>query len=169
MIAYRLVLTRRHVYDLLQDGKVIAQLAFRGSPRARVTTNHGRFDLEAFEGIRKRVVRSGDHDSTIARASSLGRYAIDLTTTTLYWHSLPGRARAYCWMTGEADVVARYLPAGGGDFRVEFEESSLSGEEREHALIVGSYLLTRIGIGIGPYEQQPAAETSDENSPLAQS
>lgn len=169
MIAYRLVLTRRHVYDLLHEGKVLAQLAFRGSPRARVTTNRERYDLEAIEGVRKRVVRSGDHDSTIARASSLGRYAIDLSATTLYWHSLPGRARAYCWMTGEADVVARYLPSAGGDFRVEFEESSLSAEEQEHALIVGSYLLTRIGIGIGPFEQQPAAATSDENSPVAHS
>ncbi len=161
MIEYRLVLTRRHVYDLLHEGTVIAQLAFRGSPRATVTTNHARFDLEAFEGIRKRVVRSGDHDSTIARASSLGRYAIDLAATTLYWHSLSGRARAYCWMSGEGDVVARYLPAAGGDFRVEFEQSPLSPEDQELALIVGSYLLTRIEIG--PHEQ-PVNVTSDADS-----
>lgn len=150
MITARLVQSRRHLYELRHESEVIAQIAFRGGLRASVITADRQFDMEAIEGIRKRVVKFAERDSTIARGSSLGRYAVDLERTTLYWHSLPGPPGSYCWMTGDGLIAIRYVPAADG-FLVQAEEDMVAAADREQVLIVGSYLLARTWIEVGGF------------------
>jgi len=61
----------------------VAEIAFRPGGRATVVTPKERFDLQAIDGIRRRVVKFGERDATIARASSRARYAVDLQTKRL--------------------------------------------------------------------------------------
>jgi len=108
-----------------------------------LVTPKERFDLEAIEGVRRRVVKFGERYATIARASSLGRYAVDLQITTLYWHPLHGPPGTYGWKTGDEQIVIRYSPNGNGDFIVENKEDALSPGDREHVVIIGSDLSAR--------------------------
>ena len=156
MISYRLVQSRRHVYELRLDDDVIAEIAFRGGGRAKVVTTAGsEYELEAIDGIRRRVARFGDRNQTVARSSSLGRYAIDLDSATLYWHSQPGPAGTYCWMTGEGLIVVRYARAADGAFLVQVDLEGPLGGDREHVVIIGSYLLSRTWIEVGQFTALP--------------
>ena len=146
MNAYRLVQSRRHVYQLRGDVDRIAEIALHHGRRANIRTNDATYDLHAIEGIRKRVMQYGDRVRTVARSSSLDRYAIDLENSTLYWHALPGPRGTYCWMTGDARIVARFSPAAEGSFTVEAES-----EIPAHVLVVGSYLLLHTTIEADAY------------------
>jgi len=135
MNAYRLVQSRRHVYELHDDAELIAEIALHHGQRANIRTGGAKYDLHAIDGIRKRVMQYGERIRTAARSSSLDRYAVDLEKGTLYWHALPGPRGTYCWMTGEARIVARYSPGADGDFVIEAEDIG------SQVLIIGAYLL----------------------------
>ena len=49
----------------------------------------------------------------------------------------------YCWMTGDARIVARFSPADDGIFIVEAE-----GDIEARILIIGAYLLLRTTIEV---------------------
>jgi hypothetical protein len=146
MNAYRLVPSRRHVYELRDDAGVIAEIALHHGERANIRTLDSKYDLHAIDGIRKRVMQYGERVRTIARSSSLDRYAIDLENVTLYWHSLPGPRATYCWMTGDARIVARFSSAAEGSFIIEAESGIVS-----HVLIVGAYLLLHTTVEADAY------------------
>ncbi|HKB80078.1 MAG TPA: hypothetical protein VKH35_10205 [Thermoanaerobaculia bacterium] len=152
MITYRLLQTRRHVYELLEGHETVAAITLRGETRAAVVTGGGNFDLETIEDVRRRVVRTAEHPSTVARASSLGRYAVDLEQATLYWQALPGPARSCCWMTADGSIAIRYRPEREGTFTIECHADALPKEDRERAVILGAYLLLRIPLHPAPPE-----------------
>ena len=157
MTTYRLLQSRRHIYQLLHEGDAIAEIAIHRGARANVTTADGRYDLQAIEAIRKRVVKLDGRNQTVARSSSLGRYAVDLEDATLYWHSQPGPAGTYCWMTGDGLIVARYSPQGEGTFVVQVDDDSLLRNHREDLIILGSYLLIRTWIDAAPAVKWPTS------------
>ena len=151
MITYRLVQTRRHVYQLQDGTGAIAEIAIHAGDRASVTTAETRYDLEAIEGIRRRVVKISERKQTVARSSSLGRFAADLENGTLYWHALPGRASAYCWMTGDGLIAVRYAPSSDGGFLVQVDHDAPPGSD---LLILGAYLIARTCIEIASHAQR---------------
>jgi len=154
MITYGLIQVRRNVFELHRDDVVIAEIALHHGERANVRTLGAKYDLHAVDGIRKRVVQYGDRVRTAARSSSLDRYAIDLEDVTLYWHALPGPRGTYCWMTGDARIVARYAPSGEGSFVIEVEDGA---PVDENVMIVGAYLLLHATIEVAPnYASAPS-------------
>lgn len=164
MTTYRLMQSRRHVYQLLHESELVAEIAVRGGERANVTTPGSRYDLEVIEGIRKRVVQCGERNRTIARSSSLGRYAADLENGTLYWHSLPGPLGTHCWMTADGLIVARYSPAADRGFMLQLDNDALLGTDRDSLLILGCYLTVRPFVESGSLRptQWPASLAFEE-------
>jgi hypothetical protein len=155
LITLRLAQTRRHVFQLQDGNDAVAEIALHAGDRATVTTADARYDLEASDGIRRRVVRISERKQTVARSSSLGRFAADLDSITLYWHALPGRASAYCWMTGDGLIVVRYSPSADGAVLVQVDNDAQLGPERDSLLILGAYLIVRMCVEIGrPIERQ---------------
>jgi len=154
MLTYRLVHTRRHVFQLQDGNDAIAEIALHAGDRAAVTTAETRYDLEATEGIRRRVVKISERNQTVARSSSLGRFAADLENGTLYWHALPGRASAYCWMTGDGLIAVRYAPSSDGGFLVQVDHDAPLGSDRDSLLILGAYLIARTCIEIASHVQR---------------
>ena len=166
MITYRLVPSRRHAYQLLHESDLIAEIAIRNGERANVITPDRRYELEVIEGIRKRVVQHGERNRTIARSSSLGRYAVDLDHATLYWHSLPGPPGTNCWMTGDGLIVVRYSPAADRSFILQIDDDGLLGAGRESLLILGCYLTVRPLVEAGILSQMvwPASLAFEQRS-----
>jgi len=151
MKTYRLVQSRRHVYELRDDADLIAEISLHHGERANIRTLDAKYDLHAIDGIRKRVVQYGERIRTAARSSSLNRYAVDLENGTLYWHALPGPRGTYCWMTADSRIVARYSPETGGEFVIEAADI-----DRE-VLIIGAYLLLHTTIEVAPrYASAPS-------------
>jgi len=151
MITLRLLQVRRHVYELRDEAGIIAEIAMRNSGHANVSTVGTRYELEALEGVRKRVVRYGARTQTVARSSSHGRFAVDLDSGTLYWHALPGPAATYSWMNGEGLLVVRYAPAREGQSLIQIENDFPLGAERDSVLIIGAYLLIRTWTDVAPF------------------
>ena len=166
LITLRLVQTRRHVFQLQDGDDAIAEIALHAGDRATVITSDKRYDLEASDGIRRRVVKFGERNQTVARSSSLGRFAADLESTTLYWHALPGRGSAYCWMTADGLIAVRYAPSADGAILVQVDNDTPLGLERDSLLILGSYLIARTFREIGqPIERQWSASLAFEDRP----
>lgn len=71
MVSYRLEQSRRHVFQLLRESEPAAEISLHGA-RANVIAGDARYDLEATDDIRKRVVKIAQRNETVARSSSLG-------------------------------------------------------------------------------------------------
>lgn len=144
MSKYRFVQTRRRRYQLRDEEEIIAEVALGKGTRATVSTRSEEFELDVVPGIRPRVVRQDRPGSTIARAASTGKFAIDLPQATLYWRSLAKRGLKYGWALSDGAVVATYAATADGgtrDFIVEVDSEALALDVIEHVLTIGAYLL----------------------------
>ena len=146
MAGYRLLQLRRHVFQLLRGNESAAEIALHGA-RANIVSGGERYDLEAIEDVRKRVVKFDGRHQTVARSSWLERYAVDLDDVTLYWHSLPHRE--YCWMTAGGAIAAKYSPAEDGAWTIDSDIAL-------PVLILGSYLMLRATATAREIQWQPS-------------
>src|SRR5581483_8236769 len=102
MATYRLLQSRRHVFELRAGNEIVADISMH-EQRANVTTKSARYALETIDGVRKRVVMVADRNHTLVRPSTLAQYAFDLEDTSLFWRSFPGRI--YAWITADEKLA----------------------------------------------------------------
>ena len=160
MNKYRFVQTRRRRYQLRDEEEIIAQITLGKGTRATVSTASEEFELDVVPGIRPRVVRQDRADSTIARAASTAKFAIDLPQVTLYWQSLAKFSVDYGWALSDGSVVVSYAATAGGstrDFIVEVDSEALALDVIEHVLTIGAYLLALTCIELAPITGTHAA------------